>query len=112
MALLAPQGITRTGTAVTYAAATTGPGDTFVPNSRGILVVKNGSGASITATVVIPGNTDFGQAVPDVPVVVAAGAETHIGPFPASAADPITGLITVTYSAVTTVTVAYMSLGA
>lgn len=112
MALLAPQSIARTGTVVTFTAATTGPGDTFVANTRGILVIKNASGASITATIVIPGNSEYGQANPDIPVTVAAAAEVQVGPFPANAADPVTGLITVTYSAVTSVTVAYMSLGA
>jgi hypothetical protein len=109
MALLAPIAVSKTGTVVAYQAATSGPGDTFVPNSRGVLLIKNGSGAPITATVVIPGNTDWSQPQPDVAVVIAAGAEAAIGPFPQNAADPITGLITVTYTAVATVTVAYLS---
>lgn len=109
MALLAPQAVSKTGAAIVFTAATSGPGDTFVPNSRGVLIIKNASGGSITATIVIPGNTEFNQAQPDIAVVVTAAGEFAVGPFPQSAADPITGLITITYSAVTSVTVAYLS---
>ena len=111
MALIAPQAISKAGSTITFAAATSGPGDTFVPNARGILIVKNGSGASITATVVVPGSDERGVLIPDVSWVIAAGAEAMMGPFPQAVADPVTGLITITYTAVTTVTVAYVSLG-
>lgn len=109
MALLAPQAVTKTGMAVAFAAAAAG-GDTFVPNSRGVLLVKNASGVTITATVIIPGNTEYGQPNPDVAVPVAAAGQAAIGPFSQTAADVVTGLITIAYSAVTSVTVAYISV--
>ena len=110
MALLSTQVSTVTGTAITYAAAA-GGGDTFALLSGYQDVrVKNASGGSITVTLVIPGNTAEGQAVPDVPVAVAAGAEKSIK-VPASAVDSTTGLCSLTYSGVTSLTVAVVSLG-
>lgn len=104
MALLTHQAPKLTGTAVTYAAASAG-GDTLGRTTNGVLRVKNGGAGAVTVTVVTPGNTQYGQADPDIPVSVAAGAEVAIGPFPDSLA--VDGVISVTYSAVTSVTVAY-----
>lgn len=85
-------------------------GDKVAPNERGALHVRNGSGASINVTVVVPGNTKYGQANPDVVVAVPAGADRLIGPFPSDLADPADGLVAITYSAVTTVTVAAVQI--
>jgi hypothetical protein len=104
MALLSYQQPTLAGTAITYAAAA-GGGDTIGYTPNGCLRVKNGSGGSITVTIVTPGNTQYGQADPDVPVAVAAGTEKAIGPFPAGMA--VDGVISITYSGVTSLTVAY-----
>lgn len=102
MATLAPQAVLVTGLNPALVAAS-GGGDACNPDDLVVLVVKNGSGASINVTVVTPG-TIFGQAVPDVVVAVAAGATAYID-LPAALADPTTGLVTWTYSSVTTVTV-------
>lgn len=104
MALLTHQPPKLAGTAITYVAAAAG-GDTLGRTPAGSLRVKNASAAAITVTVVTPGNTQYGQADPDVPVSVAAGAEVAIGPFPDALA--VDGVVSVTYSAVTSVTVAY-----
>lgn len=104
MALLTRQQPTLAGTTITYAAAA-GGGDTIGWSADGVYRVKNGSGGSITVTVVTPGNTKYGQADPDIPVAVAAGAEKAIGPFPAELA--VDGVISFTYSGVTSLTVAY-----
>lgn len=109
MALIAPQTAKILGTTITYAPATAG-GDTVSPSGRACLHVRNGSAGAVTVTVVTPGNTRYGQADPDVPVTVAAGAEVAIGPFPSELADPSTGLVGVTYSAVTSVTVALVGV--
>lgn len=85
-------------------------GDKVGPSDRGALLVRNGSGASINVTVVVPGNSRFGPPNPDVVVAVPAGADRLIGPLPAELADPIDGLVAITYSAVTTVTVAAVSI--
>ena len=105
MALLTPQQISIAGIAPTYAAAA-GGGDTIAPDDRTFLHVKNGSGASITVTVVTPG-TVGGLAIADLSVAVAAGADRMVGPLTAALfADPTTGLVPVTYSGVTSLTVA------
>lgn len=103
MALLTRQVPSLYGTAVTYAAATSG-GDTFGWVAGGVLRVKNGSASAVTVTVVVPGTT-YGQANPDVPIVVAAGAEVAIGAVPNALA--VDGVVSVTYTAVTSVTVSY-----
>lgn len=109
MALLTTQVSSITGTTITYAAAA-GGGDTFTRTSDAMDIrVKNGSGGSITVTLVIPGTTAEGQPIPDVPVAVAAGAEKSIR-VPASAVDSSTGLCSLTYSGVTSLTVAVVSL--
>lgn len=107
--LLTPQAVTIVGTTVTFTAADI-TGNTFSPNSRGMLHVKNGSGGSINATVVIPGNDQYSQPRPDVVVAVPAAAEKAIGPFPLDVADPTTMLVTVNFSAVASVTVALLSV--
>ena len=69
-----------------------------------ILVVKNGSGSSITVTMVTPGVLGTGDAYPDKAYTVAAGAEAWI---------PVlddyrngAGVAAVTFSAVSSVTAA------
>jgi hypothetical protein len=90
--------------------AAAGGGDKVAPSDRGYLHVRNGSGGSITVTVDVPGTTKYGQNTPNVPVAVAAGAEKIIGPFPADLADPTDGLVAITYSGVTSLTVAAITL--
>jgi hypothetical protein len=105
MALLTHQAPKLSGTTVTYGAADAA-GDTFGHTPNGVLRVKNGGTGAVTVTVVTPGNTAYGQADPDVPVSVAAGAEVAIGPFPGALA--VEGVVSVTYpGGVTSVTVAY-----
>ncbi len=104
MALLTHQTPRLAGRTITYAAASAG-GDTLAPHAQGVLRVRNGGTAATTVTVVTPGATQYGQDDPDIPVAVAAGAEVAIGPFPSSLVA--SGVVSVTYSVVTSVTVAY-----
>lgn len=108
MALLPVQQSKLAGTAVALTAAAAG-GDTIKPQPRSVVLVQNGDASAKTVTVVIPGNTQFGQPEPDVAVTVAAGDIELIGPFPSGAADS-SGLVSLTYSAVTSVQVAHLSL--
>lgn len=103
MTLLTPQQVAITGTAPTYAAVTSS--DTFNHDSRAFLHVKNGSGSSINVTVVSPG-TLRGQNYNPPVVAVPAGTDRFIGPFDIGLQDPTTGVITVTYSSITSVTAA------
>jgi hypothetical protein len=107
VALLAYQQIVQTGLQPTYVPATVTVGDSVIPDEDGFIHVKNGGGGAITATVTTPGVGPGGVAVPDIPVtsIPAAGA-AMIGPLNAALADPTTGLVTVVWSGVTTVTIA------
>lgn len=96
------------GLAPTYAAASVG-GDTLTPNGAAMLVVKNGGASPITVTVATPGKTEFGLDQPDVTISVPAAGERVIGPLTHRLADPETGVIGVTYSGVTSVTVAALT---
>lgn len=108
MAVLAVQQSSINGKIVAFTAADAG-GDSFSPGDRVALQVRNGSAGLITVTVVVPG-TQYGQARPDIPVSIAAGAHASIGPFPADVADPDDGLVDVLYSTVTTVTRALVGI--
>ena len=107
MALLSVQQASLAGTPVTYTAAA-GGGDTFpLPHGAVGLRVKNGGGSAITASLQFPGTTAYGVANPArTTSSITAGSEVVIGPIPASAVDGSTGLVSVTYSGVTSVTVA------
>lgn len=111
MATLTPQRSQVQGTVITYAAAA-GGGDKFGPGADRHFRVKNGGGSPITVTVVVPGNTKYGIANPDITSgSIAAGAEWCFGPFPDDLGDSTdSGLISVTYSGVTTVTVAVVDV--
>lgn len=108
MALLPTQSITSAGLTPTTTAAS-GGGDTVAPASvaddRTMLYVLNGGGSPITVTVADPGKTPAGNSGTAPAISVAAGAASYI-PIPPGAINPSTGLASITYSAVTTVTVA------
>ena len=105
MALLATQTISRAGLTPALQAASSG-GDSWEPSSTTFLVAKNGSASSITVTVATTA-TAFGQPISNVAVPVAAGAEVWFGPFdPGMVAQSGTNLGNLTYSAVTSLTIA------
>lgn len=103
MALLTQQKINSTGVEPAYASAA-GGGDTCVPGMGSFLHCKNGSGATITVTLVTPGLVS-GLAVADRPVAIPAGEERMVL-VGDEYRDPATGLASVTYSGVTSLTVA------
>lgn len=111
MATLTVQDVAQTGLAESLAAAA-GGGDAFADDGtqRTFLEVANGGGGSINVTVAFPPTTQklagYGVLTPaDLVVAVGAGATKIIGPFPKGFIDPTTGLISISYSGVTTVTV-------
>lgn len=103
MATITPVAVTTAGAAVPKTAASVG-GDSIHNASGATLLVLNGSGSSITVTLtgVVPCSQG---ATHDKAFTVAAGADEQI-PVPAQCVDPTTGFCAVTYSSVTTVTVA------
>ena len=104
MATLATQAVALTGLEAVYSAAAAG-GDKFTPTRTTFLHVKNGDVSDKTVTVVTPG-TVLGLAIADAATVVTAGEERFIGPFDPAVFAGSDGLASITYSAVTSVTVA------
>jgi hypothetical protein len=112
MATLATQVVSRAGTLPTYAAAN-GGGDAMACGADQMLHIKNGAASTMTVTIAVPTAvsgwpnvvyTNSNVAVPNT-------SERMIGPIQAPIyQDPITGLATITYSAVTSVTVASINL--
>lgn len=105
MAVLSPQSVALPSTLPTFTAAA-GGGDTTSGGAGRFLVVKNGGGSSINVTLAIPGNDDFGNARPDLVVAVANATERYIPLNRAEFGDPIA----ITYSGVTSVTVAVIQV--
>ena len=100
------------GGALLSPAAAAGGGDQFAnPRGNALLYVKNGGGGSINVTLTAqttsrPAEGPYpAMTVGNNVVAVAAGAERVIGPIP-SAYNDGNGNVQVTYSGVTTVTVA------
>lgn len=91
-----------------FVAASAG-GDKVAPTTRGALLVRNGSGGSITVTIAWPGNSKYGVANPDPTIAVPAGEDRIIGPFGSDLADT-DGLVAITYSGVTSLEVAYITI--
>lgn len=108
MATLTNQIVNRAGILPTYAAAT-GGGDAMVCSNDSMLHIKNGGGGSITVTLAVPSTTSAwpNASYGNVTVTVPNGSERMIGPVtPGLFQDPVTALCTITYSGVTSVTVA------
>lgn len=104
MATLTVTQVTPAGVAETLTAAAAG-GDEFPNNGRVFLVIANGGGGSITATVTTP-KTVGGLAVADQAITVGAGARVVAGPFDRDTFNnPANGRVAVTYSGVASVTV-------
>lgn len=87
-----------------YVAADAG-GDDCDTGPGVLLLVNNGDGSSHTVTLVTPGVVDGDLAVEDRAVVVPAGGDTAI-PVTHRYRDPATDRASITYDAVTSVTVA------
>ena len=107
MATLTPQVITQAGVTPSYAACT-GGGDAAACGPDTFVHVKNGSGGSLTVTLAIPaGVSSFANvAYTSTAVAIGAGTERMIGPLlPQLYQDPVTGLCTITYSGVTSLTI-------
>jgi len=102
MALLTVQQISRAGLTRSLTAAA-GGGDTFANDGRTFLEVANRSGGSITVTIVTTANVD-GNAVADTSVAVGAGVTMLIGPFPPATYNDANGIVSLTYSGVTSLT--------
>lgn len=108
MAEIVAQQIIDTGLAANYGAAAA----TFeVAPDDVVLHIKNGNAAATTLTVTTPGTVDSSLAVADLTVVVGAGTEMFVGPFPNRAfEDSSDNLVHCALSVTATVTVAAIRL--
>lgn len=105
MATLTTQTMTPVGGTALTTASAAGGGDAVNRPGKGMyLNVRNGDASPITVTIAVPGNLWNGQAAPDTEVTVAATSEKMI-PIDARYANSSNQAV-VTYSAVTSVTVA------
>lgn len=104
MAVLTVQDSAVSGLAPSYGAAA-GGGDSFPNDGKTVLHVKNGGGGSITVTVDSQAQCSFGFDHNEA-VVVGAGADKILGPFPPKRWNDSNERVNVTYSGVTSVTVA------
>lgn len=84
--------------------ACAGGGDTIAAEAGTYLLVRNSDASAKTVTLVDP-RTSYGQPNPDPATVVAASALALIK-VPPEFADPTTGMVSITYSAVTSLTIA------
>lgn len=110
MAVIAAQTMVRAGLEATYSAAAAG-GDTFLNYGNQFIHVKNGHSGDQTVTIETPGTVD-GLAISNRSVVVTAGEERFIGPFPPAYYNNSTGYVSLTYSGVTALTIAVITQGA
>ena len=105
-----PQVIAPTGIVPTAFTPAQVEGHYFANNGSTFLQVANGSGVSINVTA-ISQLTLEGLAVADSIVAVGAGVTKLIGPFNPQIFNDQDGNVTVTFSAVTTVTCSIISFG-
>jgi len=108
MATLTVQNIVRTGLEATFAAAA-GGGDAVPNDGRTFIEIINGGAGDITVTVVTQQAVD-GKAVADDAVIVTLAERRHIGPWPVSIYNDVNDRVQLTYSGVTSVTIAAIRL--
>jgi hypothetical protein len=110
MAVLSVQNITRAGFNLDQNdVAAAGGGDSFPNTGQEMLYVRNGGGSQITVTLAYQVTFD-GQTIPSKTVAVPAGEAMLIGPFPTGSYNDANSRANVTYSGVTSVTVAALKL--
>ena len=105
MATLAAQNANIVGGRTLTLSPASGGGDRAPVGDRLYLLVRNGSGASVTVTLDATGQAFNATPIADTPVVVAAGAEAIV-PLMRAYRSETDGLAGISYSAATSVTVA------
>lgn len=108
MTTLTVQEPTPSGVVVSTAAAAA-LGDEFANTGKEILEVTNGSGGALTVTVTAQKACSHGT-LHNGGGSVAAGATKRFGPFPRDRFNDINGKVQVTYSGVTSLTVAVIKV--
>lgn len=104
---LSVSSIVYTGLTYTLTAANA-DGHTIANDGRTFIAIANASGGNLTVTVATDGTVD-GRAVADDSIVIATGATKLIGPWPVHLYS-VGGVVTVTFSTVSSVTCAAFKL--
>lgn len=107
MATLTAQTIIRSGLKPTYG-STASNGDKFENTGNEFVHIKNTDTSSHTVTVATSATVD-GLAVADRAVAIPASEERMIGPFPTSVYNDSDGFVQLTYSSVTSMTIAVLT---
>ena len=112
MAILTPQSATLTGAVITFDACA-GGGDSFPNQGRTSVLIRNGSGGNLTVTADCPNPDNFGVSGSglDAAVIVPTGATTDFawGPFSPARFNDANGRVQLTYSGVTSLSIAVLS---
>jgi hypothetical protein len=108
MATLTLQTLDRDGLNPSFASADVG-GDQFANTGKEFVYLKNDDGSSKTVTLVIQATID-GQAVINRTVIVAATDIMLVGPFPVGDYNDSNDVMQLTYSDVTSLSVAAIQL--
>lgn len=102
---------TLTVTTTSFSGATLSPtacaggGDKFLNDGKTKFYIKNNSGGSITVTIDAQG-TPGGLTITDPTVTVGSGVEKIVGPFDPQYFNDTSGYVNLTYSGVTSLTIA------
>ncbi len=93
-------------------AADAAKSDKFLNTGLQFLYINNGGGSPITVTLTYGvGGTIDGQSLPNRTISVTNGHAVLVGPFPTNLYNDSSGYMNISYSAVTSVTVAPVLLG-
>lgn len=101
---VAPALRTGVGVELTGVAAAAG-GDAFANTGQELLFIINAEAAPKTVTIAVPALADGDLTIAAAAFVCPASKTTVLGPFPAGVHNDANGLVQVTYSGVTTLTV-------
>ncbi len=113
MALIATQTPTQNAGLLLPTFSAANASDTFVPDDRTFLYVKNSNAATRTITITTPATSRTLAIADPTNTIGATTGELLFGPFPADLyADPTTGFATVTPSATAGVTYAVIRIPA
>lgn len=109
MAILAAQSARAVGGRVLTLSAAAGGGDRAPVGDGLFLLIRNGSGSSVTVTLDAPGTAFNATAVGDTAIVVTAGAEVIV-PLLRAYRSESDGMAGIAYSLATSVTVAVVQV--
>lgn len=109
MATLTVQQIAVTGLEAAAAAAAAAGGDDFVNNGKTFIKVTDGAATAPTVTIASRVACSRGS-THNIAVAITAGESRYIGPFPMDRFNDANGKVSVTYSAVGSVTIEVFTL--